>query len=560
MKNLFLLLFVCLGEIAFGQVTYPAKCNVKSPTLLNTDTPQIKHNRTIGIGWQLTTIDTCGDAVWMPPSGSGATGPTGLRGATGISGPTGAVGPTGLKGVTGATGITGQTGITGATGLRGVTGTATERDTITHAIGNQLSIITTTSINGNNSQPMTVSVYYPDTTNHQEHANGYVSGEYCIIKTSQDIGDFPGDSTVINLRCTSADSTGLAWMYLGGMTKFWGTTVGLYSGQGVLLWQDPTSFNVQDVIGNNIFTVYARSVDEGGGGYIQYTDGNQADKMVLTSDATGNATWQPAAAYKSTPGTVAFYGDDSTLQTDIGFSFMVTPLPTTPVLTVMTSSFRGTVISGEYSVFNSDGTETDIGQQPGGGGFGFNLPNTTGASGYLLSTDGAGNLSWQSALTGPTGVTGPTGTNGSTGPTGATGATGPSGVTGNTGVTGPTGSGLSSTGIVGTSSTPSISAGSGAGTSPTISIQGTNIGGIINVTPGVTAAAAATLVTVTYSGLTYGNDSYVVLYPNNAATALLSGVTMVSASGTTTTFVVTTGTSALTPATAYSWNYIIVGN
>lgn len=117
-------------------------------------------------------------------------------------------------------------------------------------------------------------------------------------------------------------------------------------------------------------------------------------------------------------------------------------------------------------------------------------------------------------------------------------------------------------GIIGNSAAPGIAAGSGAGTGPTVSIQGTNISGLITVTTGtgVTLPTGATLVTITYNSLTYPNDSYPVIYPANSATALLNGVTMVYASGTTTTFVITTGTTGLTAVTTYLWNYHVTGN
>lgn len=86
------------------------------------------------------------------------------------------------------------------------------------------------------------------------------------------------------------------------------------------------------------------------------------------------------------------------------------------------------------------------------------LPIATGATGYVLSTDGGNpqQLSWispASGVTGPTGPTGPTGSagTGSTGPTGPTGSQG-TGVTGPTGATGATGAaGSGTTGATGSS-------------------------------------------------------------------------------------------------------------
>jgi hypothetical protein len=49
-----------------------------------------------------------------------------------------------------------------------------------------------------------------------------------------------------------------------------------------------------------------------------------------------------------------------------------------------------------------------------------------------------------------------------------------------------------------------------------------------------------------------------MLSPANAATALLSGVTMVYSTSTTTTFVITAGSTGLVAATAYAWHYQVI--
>jgi hypothetical protein len=67
------------------------------------------------------------------------------------------------------------------------------------------------------------------------------------------------------------------------------------------------------------------------------------------------------------------------------------------------------------------------------------LPAEIGASGYILSTDGSGVLSFIPPDAGATGLVGATGATGATGIQGTTGATGPRGSTGATGLTGSTG-------------------------------------------------------------------------------------------------------------------------
>jgi len=67
-----------------------------------------------------------------------------------------------------------------------------------------------------------------------------------------------------------------------------------------------------------------------------------------------------------------------------------------------------------------------------------NLVISNGTANYVLSTDGAGNLTWVAPNSGATGVTGPAGATGVTGATGSIGATG-IGAAGATGATGPSG-------------------------------------------------------------------------------------------------------------------------
>lgn len=124
--------------------------------------------------------------------------------------------------------------------------------------------------------------------------------------------------------------------------------------------------------------------------------------------------------------------------------------------------------------------------------------------------------------------------------------------------------GISTGSITGISATPSITAGVGAN-GGTVSITGTNLGGRItlNVSNSGTAIdGASPLYTVTYSaGLTFPNDSYVVLFQANLYAANMCGnqAMNVFAMGNTTGFVVTCGTLSLIPGATYIWNYIVVG-
>lgn len=100
--------------------------------------------------------------------------------------------------------------------------------------------------------------------------------------------------------------------------------------------------------------------------------------------------------------------------------------------------------------------------------------------------------------------------------------------------------------------------GVGAGTSPSaVTISGHDTAGNVSVTTGTLPTASGTVLTVTF-GTAYGSAPHVVLYPANAATALLSGVSMVYVTSTTGTFVITAGTTGLTAATTYSWEYHVI--
>lgn len=119
---------------------------------------------------------------------------------------------------------------------------------------------------------------------------------------------------------------------------------------------------------------------------------------------------------------------------------------------------------------------------------------------------------------------------------------------------------LAYTNEYGTSATPGIAAGTGAGGSPTVSISGTNNGGTVNVTTGSAPTASGTVATITFSGsFAFPTGCSVILYPRNAATALLTGTSATFTQGSTGTWTMTAGTVALTTLTAYSWNYEVIG-
>lgn len=119
--------------------------------------------------------------------------------------------------------------------------------------------------------------------------------------------------------------------------------------------------------------------------------------------------------------------------------------------------------------------------------------------------------------------------------------------------------------IIGGSSAPTIAAGTGAGTSPTVSVSGTDISGLVNVTTGTTPTGSNAIVaTITFNGA-YASAPRVVLTPGNrnAQALVIAAQPLVPAAGQTngvgtTTFVIESGATGLTASTAYIWTYQII--
>jgi hypothetical protein len=116
--------------------------------------------------------------------------------------------------------------------------------------------------------------------------------------------------------------------------------------------------------------------------------------------------------------------------------------------------------------------------------------------------------------------------------------------------------------IKGGSSTPSIAGGAGAGTSPTVSITGTDLAGEITVTTDTDPSTGNIFCTVTFA-TAYSTSVYVSLTPTNDAAALLYGSGGVSAAlwalGETTRIRVFTNSSAAPNAsTEYKFHYTAI--
>ncbi len=115
--------------------------------------------------------------------------------------------------------------------------------------------------------------------------------------------------------------------------------------------------------------------------------------------------------------------------------------------------------------------------------------------------------------------------------------------------------------ITSTTSAPTIAAGAGAGTSPTVTVSGTDLGHQVNVTTGTSPATSATVATVTFN-VAYGAAPKVIqLTPANSVTAALNGTAQIyvdAASTTTTVYVIKVGSGGLAASTAYSWYAVVI--
>lgn len=117
--------------------------------------------------------------------------------------------------------------------------------------------------------------------------------------------------------------------------------------------------------------------------------------------------------------------------------------------------------------------------------------------------------------------------------------------------------------LTGLGSAPSIVAGTGAGTAPTVSVGSgsTDLSGYVNITTGTTCATDATVVTLTFSTAYQSAPRCIIITPANKITQNLTKgkeCFVDQASITSTTFTITSNTTALTDATAYQWYYTVI--
>lgn len=104
----------------------------------------------------------------------------------------------------------------------------------------------------------------------------------------------------------------------------------------------------------------------------------------------------------------------------------------------------------------------------------------------------------------------------------------------------------------------SFVAGTGAGTTPTLTIFGREAAATLSVLTGTSPTASAVIGTFTYN-VAFPTGSIVSFCPANAAAAALTGTGQIFMIGTTGAFTLTAGSAALAASTTYLWNVIVVG-
>lgn len=108
--------------------------------------------------------------------------------------------------------------------------------------------------------------------------------------------------------------------------------------------------------------------------------------------------------------------------------------------------------------------------------------------------------------------------------------------------------------IITTGDTPGIAAGAGAGTSPTISIVGTNTSGAIILTAGTAPSANATLANITFTAPPGVVPTAIILQPV-AADSIGSSVHTLYTSWTATGWTLQVGATALAAGSVHRWCY-----
>lgn len=112
--------------------------------------------------------------------------------------------------------------------------------------------------------------------------------------------------------------------------------------------------------------------------------------------------------------------------------------------------------------------------------------------------------------------------------------------------------------LIGPTGTPTKAAGTGAGTTPTTSIVGTDLSGKITVTTGTGPATSGDILVVTFNAALAAAPNSVILEPGNAAAAALTTASPFITTLATTGFTVESNAVALAASTTYIWYYAVL--
>lgn len=108
--------------------------------------------------------------------------------------------------------------------------------------------------------------------------------------------------------------------------------------------------------------------------------------------------------------------------------------------------------------------------------------------------------------------------------------------------------------LIGGTTTPATNAFSGAGTSPTLSITGSDLSCKVTLTTGTLPSLSATVLTVTFTSA-YASAPNVQMTAGNSNASALSGVSMVYPTTSSSAMTLTANTTALAAATQYVWYF-----
>jgi hypothetical protein len=113
--------------------------------------------------------------------------------------------------------------------------------------------------------------------------------------------------------------------------------------------------------------------------------------------------------------------------------------------------------------------------------------------------------------------------------------------------------------LQGSSAVPTLVAGPGAGTGPTPSIIGNNVSGIIGLVAGTSPTASSVVLTLNLSGGANFPNTFGIISPTLAASALLTGASAVYCKPGPNCITLNVGSTPLVGGTTYQWAYHIIG-